>query len=123
MAKKVKFVIYPHVHRQYVDIDGELYGVAKQIDKEDYRKKEEARIEVPLVKIDAKEYERTLLELANELAPRVDVKQILLQSLRDLPMNEVMKVKKELKKKTPRIRRERGCVMLTVGKTSLTLRD
>jgi hypothetical protein len=123
MVKKIKFIVYPHVNKQFVRVDGKLYMTNKRMDKEDFRTKAKATYEWDMVEIDEKAYEREILEIAKKLAPKVDVMQILMQALRELPIQEVKQVKRELQKKKPRVRREQGCVMLTVGKNSLMLRN
>lgn len=123
MNKKAKIVLERHGGTKYVVIDNQPYALnQKKPTKRQLAKTK--TITVNLTPVNRKEYEKRVNELVEALASKVDVKEWLRQALFDAPLDTIIQVKKELKKKKkPRISTKKGCLDLIIGKSEINLRD
>ena len=110
-----------HRNMKYIEIDGETY--VKNTDTTKGRGVNNEEIFITFKKFDVKEYEQLLDILAEKLAEKADTKEIVRQALADVPIEKLMKIKKEMDKKKPKIRNEKGCVAMKIGDIKMFIRD
>lgn len=120
MPKKCKVKVERHGGSKYFVIDGQPYVV--DFDRRKKHKKGKI-LTIELTPVNAKKYEAEINELVEQLASKVNVKELLRQCLYDTPLTDVLLAKKELKKKKPKVRSTKGCLFLKVGEGKIWLRD
>lgn len=119
MPRKIVGELERHGGTKYIVIDGQPY-VLDRAGKIDKRKKS---ISINFIPVKKKEYEKRINKLVDALASKINVKELLRQSLYDTSLTDVMLAEKELKKKKPKVRSTKGCLFLQVGKGKVWLRE
>ena len=109
-----------HNGKSFVKVNGKMYFQAKGYEGNPHLK--EGLIEIPMRAFSPRQYDSLIGRLATALAKKADVKEILVQTLREVPLDQLEKIDAELKTPKPRIRKEKGCVVLRVAGIPLTLR-
>ncbi len=112
---------YDHINKKYIIIDGEEYVFDKSQSKGKTKRGQFALLTFRKCKI--KDYDSAIESLARKLSDKVDTIELLKQSLRDIPFESVMEMAKEMNKPKPKVRKNLGCMYLTIGKEKLFLRD
>lgn len=120
MVEKAKIEVERHGGAKYIVIDGRAYVFDPRKKKDSKKQK---RITIDLTPIDTKQFEAMVDGLAEKLAKKVNVKELLRQALFDTPFEEIRLAAKEMEKKKPRVRSTKGCLFLQVGKGKVWLRD
>lgn len=113
------------VHRnlKFLEIDGETY--VRDSDKLIKKGKTRNEREIALIfrKYDAKKYEKIVDSLAEKISKKTNVKEIIKQALFSVPLQDIIEIGEELKKKKPSIRNNKGCFSMSVGKVKIPIRD
>jgi len=114
--ERMKVEINPE--EKYHVIDGKVYKISKQTVK----KKSDHLSRVILVEVDKDEYDKRVTDIIDVIAPVLDVRDILRDILRDLPLNEIEKIERRILKKVE-VKQKKGCVNLMIGDYELPISD
>ena len=112
------------VHRnlKFLEIDGETY--VKDVGKvKNAGQKNKAEVMIVFRKYDAKKYEKLVDGLAEKISKKTNVKEIIRQALFSVPLQDIIKIGEEMKKRKPKIRNNKGCFSMSVGKVKIPIRD
>ena len=111
-----------HRNLKYIVVNGETYVQDNSMKTKNSRSTD-AETTFTFKKVNLKDYEKTIDDLSEKISKKTKVKEIIRQALLDLPFTEIMAIRKEMSKKKPRVRNNKGCVTLTVGNTTIPIRD
>ncbi len=117
MEKKInKVFIKGNIHKnlKYIEVDGKTFLADGN--------KETDKI-ITFREFDIGNYKKLVEQAAEKISKKTNIKEIIKQALMDLPVSELLEVKKELEKPKPRIRNNSGCVSISVGKTNIPIRN
>jgi hypothetical protein len=101
----------------FVQADGENNKLS------DHRNKKYGNDVMTFKKINVDEYEGRINKLIEKLKGSVDVDELLRQTLYDTTLKDIESIEKELAKKEPKVRAEKGCVAIKIGGNQLVLRQ
>lgn len=118
MSKRLSMKVEINPEENYHQIDGKFYKISKQTVK----KKSDHLSRVILVEVDKDEYDKRVESIVDSLAPVLDVRKVLKNILRDLPLNEIVKIERRLAKKV-KIREKMGCLGLIIGNYELPISE
>lgn len=120
MPKKkiVELELERHGGEKYTYINGEPYV----LDKGKVNKKKGV-VTCKLVPVKKAEHKKIVERLAKQLSKKVNVEEMMRQALFDSPFSDIVEMDKEMQKKKPKVRNNKGCFFLTVGKAKVHLRD
>jgi len=104
---------------KYIVIDKQAYV----FDPQNKKVKNNKKITIDLTPVEPKKFELMVEGIVKKLASKVDVKELLRQALFETPLSELLLVKKELKKKKPKIKSEKHCLRMNIGKAHIWLRE
>lgn len=111
-----------HTNKKFLEFEGKTY-IQESTDLFNTNSRNKAETKLSFKQFNLKEYDELIDKVASKLINKTDVKQILIQALRDLPIDDIKKIEKEMEKDNPTIRKEKGCVRLRVAGVSIPIRD
>lgn len=114
-----------HTSKRYFKIGDDVFIQANNYDKEgsEHANKKYGIDAMKFVRVNLKEHESRIEKLIEKLKGSVDVDELLRQTLYDISLDSIEGIEKELAKKEPRVKAEKGCVALRIGKNQLVLRE
>ena len=113
-----------HSTKKYFQVGKDVF-VQDRVDKEkcDHRNRIDGEGAYSFRKISKKEYDGRIEKLSQRLKDEVDTAELMRQTLYDCSLQEIEAMEKELKKKKPKVKAEKGCVALMIGKNQLLVRE
>jgi hypothetical protein len=118
---KVEIKKRPHLNKKHIEVDGKTYlltgskthgrGVNKETDT------------LVFEEYDIKKYDSLIDELSSKISKKANVKEIIKQALYELPIKEIKKIGREMEKEKPKMRHEKGCAVIRIGKVPIMMRE
>jgi polyhydroxyalkanoate synthesis regulator phasin len=114
-----------HTSRKFFKLGNDVFIQADGEDNKlsDHRNKKYGNDVMSFRKVNLNEYESRINNIIEKLKGSVDVEELIRQSLYDTTLKDIETIEKELAKKEPKIKPEKGCVALKIGKNQLVLRQ
>ena len=108
-----------HEGGRYIKVDNEYFVVQKSTIQ---RKNKGHLSKVIFKKVNPKDIEERIDKVIDVLVDTVDKRAVLRSALKDLPLNELEKIERRLKKKV-KIKEVKGCYGLKIGDYELPIVD
>lgn len=124
MSNEVRIRKAFHSSKKFIVIGKDTYVQCGDMDElKGGHKDKEGEFDLIFKKVNLKDYENRVKDIATRIKDSVDTQELVEQALFELPLESIDILEKQLNKPKVKIKPEKGCVILKVGNFPLMLRE